>query len=1132
MKKAQTKGKRFINNYVLSRFCGSFFVKIFPFIFIFLLISMSSHALLQWSPTNGPWGGHIELLEVGEDGTIYAGIWGGGIFKSTNGGLSWEWASTGITKYSNKIEALRAGRNGYVFTSPSGMGVYRSTDSGENWRSKNNNIGDYSINDIAVDPVDKNNIYIATVSTGIYKSTNEAESWFATGLGSEVSPVTCIAIATSETGKVIYAGTNAKGVWKSTDEAVSWIRISSGEAALDSQLITSIAAAPSSAETVYVGRYIGGSNPKVYKSTDGGNSWVSVFSPEINLNTVNKIDVDPVSAEVVYISTSYGFFKSSNGTTAQELTDIGEIYSKDIAVDPADSSIVYAGNYGSGVFKSTNYGMSFEASNSGINNILIRALEIASVEGNSTLYAAPYAEGGERLGLFKSSDEGYSWDYVESFDPTWEIRAIYVAPASPEVVYVGVLGGPPCLFRSTDSGGTWVAIDVSSKARLIDITSDPHSANILYLATWGSANSNVFRSTDFGQSWQAWATGLPGDNPYCIHAAYGTMETIVFLGTDQYAGSLAIWRRKTSSGNWARVAYNMTGLAYSWVFDIADVPTREMVYIMYDAGGQTLKKSIYDEDVTWEAVGNASGTTGDLETDNENPYKYYVVGRYKGSEHHIYSFDENRSPLKIEENYELPSLNVDFSGNCWLIELDVNSSKNARVLYSGLPARSVWKAETISETLPIPPSGFSGSAEATDSIRWSWQDNSLTELGYRLYSYPDLSLISEKPPGSTSDLETGLLTNRPYTREVSAYNSAGESFSNVDQTYTLANKPGTPAGAAGNVWVSLSWSPNGNPVWTKYQVHRSTSEAGTGFPIGWRFVVTTETTSYFDFGLTTEAKYWYKIYAINGDGILSEPSEAKDFITLPVSPSADVLPPKIENVRFDGRLYFAGIYGQGDIIYERPRISARIEDTASGEVGEPNYVTPEGIDITSVKIHFGNVWHFPIEWYELSTSETELIPPSTTPPWPKVVYLDYTLPWALGSGTYVATIEAKDVAYPWYNRGVWTGKVIIFGPKVEMIGPTIAYPTPYKPLSQVDLTISYSLSTNSNVSVFIYDISGQVVLRRNYMAGSEGGKAGYNAINWNGISDIGGGYVGNGIYVYKIVSEGKAIGTGKIVVFD
>jgi len=63
-------------------------------------------------------------------------------------------------------------------------------------------------------------------------------------------------------------------------------------------------------------------------------------------------------------------------------------------------------------------------------------------------------------------------------------------------------------------------------------------------------------------------------------------------------------------------------------------------------------------------------------------------------------------------------------------------------------------------------------------------------------------------------------------------------------------------------------------------------------------------------------------------------------------------------------------------------------------------------------------------------------------------------------------------------------------------------------------------------------IGGEMVWTRHFSAGEMGGQAGYNAVAFNGISDISGLPLGNGIYVYKIVAEGRVIGKGHIVIYD
>ncbi|MBU1026928.1 MAG: hypothetical protein KKA31_04285, partial [Candidatus Margulisbacteria bacterium] len=59
-----------------------------------------------------------------------------------------------------------------------------------------------------------------------------------------------------------------------------------------------------------------------------------------------------------------------------------------------------------------------------------------------------------------------------------------------------------------------------------------------------------------------------------------------------------------------------------------------------------------------------------------------------------------------------------------------------------------------------------------------------------------------------------------------------------------------------------------------------------------------------------------------------------------------------------------------------------------------------------------------------------------------------------------------------------------------------------------------------------------LIAKNNYAAGSSGGKAGYNEVTWDGKSSSGA-YVGNGLYVFLIIADGKVVqnGKGKIAVF-
>jgi hypothetical protein len=68
--------------------------------------------------------------------------------------------------------------------------------------------------------------------------------------------------------------------------------------------------------------------------------------------------------------------------------------------------------------------------------------------------------------------------------------------------------------------------------------------------------------------------------------------------------------------------------------------------------------------------------------------------------------------------------------------------------------------------------------------------------------------------------------------------------------------------------------------------------------------------------------------------------------------------------------------------------------------------------------------------------------------------------------------------------------------------------------------------------VYMVGMGGEPVWSRHYTSGDTGAQAGTNAIKFNGISDLTGKPLGNGIYVYKIISNGQVLGKGYVVVYQ
>jgi photosystem II stability/assembly factor-like uncharacterized protein len=240
-------------------------------------------------------------------GTIYMATIGGGVLKSSDGGMTWSPVNNGLTDLSMVHLAMDASGPQTVYTGNAGVfktddggatwhnlpaitgavvslaadpnrpgviyaGVYnnlangairKSVDDGATWTSVFSSTA--AIFKIAIDPLDSDIVYLPTIGDGAFKSTNGGQSW--SPMPSLTSAVVwSIAIDPSD-HNVLYAGTNEDGVWKSTDAGNTWQPTGSSA----EYPVCSIAIDPSPAHAVYAGTNGGG----VWTSSDDGDTWNS-----------------------------------------------------------------------------------------------------------------------------------------------------------------------------------------------------------------------------------------------------------------------------------------------------------------------------------------------------------------------------------------------------------------------------------------------------------------------------------------------------------------------------------------------------------------------------------------------------------------------------------------------------------------------------------------------------------------------------------------------------------------------------------------------------------------------------------------------------------------------------------------
>ncbi len=131
---------------------------------------------------------------------------------------------------------------------------------------------------------------------------------------------------------------------------------------------------------------------------------------------------------------------------------------------------------------------------------------------NSSVVYAGFINGG----LFKTTDGGNNWSAITTIPLNFSVvSTIVFDPVTPSTIYVGASNG---VFKSTDSGATWTALNnfgiaVAPNVRALAI--DPTTPSTIYAGTF---NNGLFKTTNGGTNWTAMNNGMGGDSPTFVSA--------------------------------------------------------------------------------------------------------------------------------------------------------------------------------------------------------------------------------------------------------------------------------------------------------------------------------------------------------------------------------------------------------------------------------------------------------------------------------------------------------------------------------------------------------------------------------------------------------------------------------------
>ncbi len=249
-----------------------------------------------------------------------------------------------------------------------------------------------------------------------------------------------------------------------------------------------------------------------------------------------------------------------------------------IAGVPSDQSLFYMGAVQGGVWRSSNYGMTWENITEGqsgmMNGYSIGALAVAP-SNPKVIYAGTgesdlrgdFATGD---GIYKTTDAGKTWHYAGLRD-THTTTALAIDPRDSNVVYASSMGhvfAPNAergVFKTSNGGKTWSKVlYVDDNTGSVDVVMDARNPNVLYAAMWqaqrrpwnftsGGPGSGLYKTTDAGAHWTkissnpGFAQGLLGkigvsvsaSDPRSVYAIVQAQSGGIFHSND----GGATWKR-------------------------------------------------------------------------------------------------------------------------------------------------------------------------------------------------------------------------------------------------------------------------------------------------------------------------------------------------------------------------------------------------------------------------------------------------------------------------------------------------------------------------------------------------------------------------------------------------------------